>query len=176
MTPTPSNSQRNRTDFGKKALYDHDHHPFPFQKRRNGQELIWGLFVKKKGSSIYCQSCKAWVGWAKVNQKAQPQLHGDGQRRPVLPLQPRPPYLPSSRRGEELFRGKMCLTMTTTPPISQKRRTTFGGWGLCMTMTTTPSLSHLRRRAFVKKAVYDHDHQPFPFPYEEECFSEEGCV
>ena len=36
-----------------------------------GQELIWGLFVKKKGLSIYCQSCKAWVGWAKANQKAQ---------------------------------------------------------------------------------------------------------
>ena len=82
MTPTPCNSQRNRTDFGKKALYDHDHHPFPFPKRRNCQELIWGLFVKKKGSSIYCQNYKAWVGWAKVNQKSQPsfmEMDNDGQ-------------------------------------------------------------------------------------------------
>ena len=47
-----------------------------------GQELIWGLFVKKKGLSIYCQSCKAWVGWAKVNQKAQPnfmEMDNDGR-------------------------------------------------------------------------------------------------
>ena len=35
---------------------------------------MWGLFVKKKGQSIYCQGCKAWVGWAKVNQMAQPSF------------------------------------------------------------------------------------------------------
>ena len=32
--------------------------------------------------SIYCQNCKAWVGWAKVNQKAQPsfmEMDNDGQ-------------------------------------------------------------------------------------------------
>ena len=31
-----------------------------------------------------------------------------------------------------------------------------------MTMTTIPSISKRRRRAFEKKAVYDHDYQPFP--------------
>ena len=34
------------------------------------------------GLSIYCQSCTAWVGWAKVNQKAQPnfmEMYNDGR-------------------------------------------------------------------------------------------------
>ena len=37
---------------------------------------------QKKGLSIYCQSCKAWVGWAKVNKKAQPnfmEMDNDGR-------------------------------------------------------------------------------------------------
>ena len=59
---TPLLSHMKRNAFQRKAVYDHDHYTFPFQKRRTGQELIWGLFVKKKGLSIYCQSCKAWVG------------------------------------------------------------------------------------------------------------------
>ena len=52
-----------------------------------GQALLWGSFVKKKGLSIYCQSCKAWVGWAKVNQKAHPSFM-EMDRGPVSPLQP----------------------------------------------------------------------------------------
>ena len=38
--------------------------------------------VQEKGLSIYCQNCKAWVGWAKVNQKSQPsfmEMDNDGQ-------------------------------------------------------------------------------------------------
>ena len=38
--------------------------------------------LQKKGLSIYCQNCKAWVGWAKVNQKSQPsfmEMDNDGQ-------------------------------------------------------------------------------------------------
>ena len=37
---------------------------------------------QKKGLSIYCQNYKAWVGWAKVNQKSQPsfmEMDNDGQ-------------------------------------------------------------------------------------------------
>ena len=47
--------------------------PFFSQKRDTFQ---------KKGLSIYCQSCKAWVRWAKANQKAQPnfmEMDNDGQ-------------------------------------------------------------------------------------------------
>ena len=82
MTIIPSISQKRRRASQRNIVYGHDHHPFPFQKRRTNQELIWGLFVKKKGLSIYCQSCKAWVGWAKVNQKAQPnfmEMDNDGR-------------------------------------------------------------------------------------------------
>ena len=56
--------------------------PFPFQKKRAGQELIGCILVKKEGLSIYCQSCKAWVGWAKAKQKAQPnfmEMDNDGR-------------------------------------------------------------------------------------------------
>ena len=65
MNTAPSPSQNKRRGSKKKALYDHDHHPFPFPKDDNFQ---------KKGLSIYCQNCKAWVGWAKVNQKSQPSF------------------------------------------------------------------------------------------------------
>ena len=37
---------------------------------------------QKKGLSIYCQNYKAWVGWAKVNQKSEPsfiKMDNDGQ-------------------------------------------------------------------------------------------------
>ena len=40
------------------------------------------IAFQKKGLSIYCQKCKAWVGWAKVNQKSQPsfmEVDNDGQ-------------------------------------------------------------------------------------------------
>ena len=100
MTTIPSISQKRWRAFQRKAVYDHDHHPFPFQKKRIGQELSWGLFAKKKGLSIYCQSCKAWVGWAKVNQKAQPnfmEMDNDGR---CPPLQPGPPSRGFSRRTQ----------------------------------------------------------------------------
>ena len=38
--------------------------------------------IPSVSQSIYCQNCKAWVGWAKVNQKAQPnfmEMDNDGQ-------------------------------------------------------------------------------------------------
>ena len=82
MTIIPSISQKRRRASQTEAVYDHDHHPFPFQKRRTSQELIRGFFVTKQGLSIYCQSCKACVGWAKVNQKSQPsfmEMDSDGQ-------------------------------------------------------------------------------------------------
>ena len=47
MTIIPSISQKRRRASQRKAVYDHDHHPFPFQKRRTSQDLIWGLFVTK---------------------------------------------------------------------------------------------------------------------------------
>ena len=51
------------------------------------QALIWGSFVKMKGLSIYCQNCKAWVDWAKANQKAHPSFM-EIDKGPVSPLQP----------------------------------------------------------------------------------------
>ena len=82
MTIIPCIPQRMRRASQRKAVYGHDHLPFPFQKKMTNQELIWGLFVKKKGLSIYCQSCKAWAGWANVNQTAQPsfmEMDNNGQ-------------------------------------------------------------------------------------------------
>ena len=37
---TPLLSYMKKNAFQRNAVYDHDHHPFPFQKRRTGQELI----------------------------------------------------------------------------------------------------------------------------------------
>ena len=47
--------------------------PSPSQKRKTFQ---------KKGLWMYCQNCKAWAGWAKASQKAQPsfmEMDNDGQ-------------------------------------------------------------------------------------------------
>ena len=58
----------------------------------------------------------------------------------------------------------LCMTMSPClydhdyhPPFPRRE-----GRRLCMTMTTIPSISKKRRRAFERKAVYDHDYQPFP--------------
>ena len=77
-------------------------------KRRNGQDFIRGLFVKKKGLSIYCQSCKAWVGWAKVNQKAQPnfmEMDNDGRCSHNNPDHHPFPF----PEEEESFSGEGCV-------------------------------------------------------------------
>ena len=57
MTTIPSIPQKRRRASQRKAVYGHDHLPFPFQKKMTNQDLVWGFFVKKKGLSIYCQSC-----------------------------------------------------------------------------------------------------------------------
>ena len=46
-------------------------------------------------------------------------------------------------KGGELLNRRLCMTMTTTPPFSQKR---------------------------MKEAVYDHDYHPFHFQEKEESF------
>ena len=43
---------------------------------------VWPTTFQTKGLSIYCQNCKAWVGWARANQKSQPsfmEMNNDGQ-------------------------------------------------------------------------------------------------
>ena len=108
MTTIPSISQKRWRAFQRKAACDHDHHPFTCQKRRTGQELIGGLFVKKKSLSIYCQSCKAWVGLAKVSKMAWPnfeEMDNDGQcSHYSLDHHPFP-----SPEQEESFSGEGCV-------------------------------------------------------------------
>ena len=68
----------------------------------------------------------------------------------------------------------LCMTMTTTLPLTQKRRITFQN-GDCDDEEDRGgdpplSLSQVRRRAFEKKSPYDQTPFPFPFPEKEESF------
>ena len=61
--------------------------PFPFQKRRTGQELIWGLLRQEEGLVDLLPELQGLGRLDEGQPQIPAQLHGDGQRRPVCPLQ-----------------------------------------------------------------------------------------
>ena len=95
MTTTPSPSQNKRRGSKKKALYDLDHHPFLFPKEGNlSEEGLVDLLPELQGLGRL----------GKGQPEGTAQLHGDGQRWPVCPLQLEhqtdPPPLPFAEEEE----------------------------------------------------------------------------
>ena len=84
-----------------------------------------------------------------------------------------PSFVPEEK--ESPLRRRLCMTMTTTLSLSQKRRRALQKKAP-YDHGPTPFLSQKKRIILEKKALYDHDYHSFPFQKEEESFSEEGSV
>ena len=154
MTTTSSMSQKRRRAYMNKAQNQPSTPPLPFA-RGGGETLGRRLCIDVTNHPFHRPGISSGplrqeevlvdllpelqgLGQLGEGQPEGPvQPHGDGQRRSVLPLQPGPPSLPFPRRGGEHFGGRLCMIMTTLPPLSQQGRRDFD--------------------------VYDHDYHPFPF-------------
>ena len=134
--------QKRRRAFQRKAVYDHDHHPFHFPSR--GKALRKECCVLSVSLSVCLFVIMTMTTTLSLSQKRKRAL----QKKALCDHDPTP-FLSLKKRT---FEKKALYD--------------------CMTMTTTPSLSKKRRRALERKAVSDHGHHPFPFPKEEESLCE----
>ena len=105
MTTIPSISQKRWRAFQRKAVCDHDHHPFPCQKEEDWSRLDLRPLCQEEELLDLLPELQGLGRLGEGQPNGLAQLRGDRQRRLVLSLQPGlppPPFLsrtqPSSKK------------------------------------------------------------------------------
>ena len=153
MTTSPFLSHMKRSAFQRKAVYDHDHHPFPIPEEEDRSGIDLGA------SSSRRRACRSTARVARL---------GSVGRRSTRRPSPAPWRWTTTA-------GAPTTTQTTIPSLFQKRRGAFQRKDV-FDHDHHPSHFPEEEDNFGGGAVCDNDHHPFPFPSEEESFCKEGCV